>query len=62
MFFLIFYISVEFITFSAFLLNEKRMFTFIKRFFLVLGDYYEILKEKGNHCMEWKVALPGLGR
>ena len=53
---------MEFITFSAFLLNEKRMFTFIKRFFLVLGDYYEILKEKENHCMEWKVALPGLGK
>ena len=53
---------MEFITFSAFLLNEKRMFTFIKRAFLVLGDYYEILKEKENHCMEWKVALPGLGR
>lgn len=27
----------------------------LKVFFLVLGDYYEILKEKENHCMEWKV-------
>lgn len=53
---------MEFITFSDFLLNEKRMFAFIKSFFLVLWDYYEILKEKGNHYMEWKVALPGLGR
>lgn len=40
---------MEFIIFFAFLLNEKRLITFIKRFFfLVLGDYYEILKEKEN--------------
>lgn len=25
----------------------------------MLGDYYEILKEKKNLFMEWKVDLPG---